>query len=121
MSSGHLALHRGTTAFHRGSFDSGRFDGIGRTFDGFGFGDVGAGLDRVLFPFPGLHFVGNTLVNDCGRPNTFGNLRALLSFLDAHPALLDFFQKQPALFALLLSHLDSPGAFAPDCSFLLSF
>ena len=82
------------------------------------FDDRGRGrfVDRFhLEDFRG-HFGDADFRTDCDGLHGVASVRALLDFLDGHPALRDYFEDHGDLFDYLVNHTDLGDGFDADCT-----
>jgi hypothetical protein len=64
------------------------------------------------------HFGDRDFRTDCDELHGIGSVRALLDFLDEHPAMRDFFEDHGDLFDFLVHHSDLGDDFDADCTFI---
>ena len=64
------------------------------------------------------HFGDRDFRTDCDELHGFSTVRALLDFLDGHPAIRDFFEDHGDLFDFLVHHSDMGEDFDADCTFI---
>jgi len=80
--------------------------------------DRGRFEDRFHIDDFRAHFRDADFRTDCDELHGIGSVRALLDFLDEHPAVRDFFEDHGDLFDFLVHHSDLSDDFDADCTFI---